>query len=148
MKHIPIFLCVTYSAVSVYLEGSMDLKEFVKESIVQIITGIEEANLELKESEAMVNPVYVQMHSREAQGYGRTVKRDADRPDPDSRLLQKVDFDVALSVEAGQQGSAGAKLSIASIGIGAEAKTESSNRSESRIKFSVPIVFPGFKNID
>ena len=123
----------------------MDLKEFVKESIVQISKGIEEANSELNDSEAMVNPIYVQMHSNDAQGYGRTKERDPNYSDPDSKLLQKVSFDVAVSVEAGQQGSAGAKLSIASIGIGAEGKTESSNRSESRIKFSVPVVFPGFK---
>lgn len=124
----------------------MDLKEFVKESIVQISKGIEEANSELKDSDAMVNPIYVQMHSKDAQGYGRTKERNPDFTNPDAKLIQKVDFDVALSVEAGEQGSAGAKLSIASIGIGAEGKIESSNRSESRIKFSIPVVFPGFKN--
>lgn len=124
----------------------MDLKDFVKESIVQISKGIEEANTELADSEAMVNPVYVQMHSTDAQGYGRTKERDPQFNNADSKLLQKVDFDVAVTVEAGQQGSAGAKLSIASIGIGADGKTESSNRSESRIKFTIPVVFPGFKN--
>jgi hypothetical protein len=68
----------------------------------------------------MVNPVYVQMHSKDAQGYGRTKERDPEFTNPDSKLLQKVDFDIAVSVEAGEQGSAGAKLSITSIGIGAE----------------------------
>ena len=124
----------------------MDLKEFVKESIVQISNGIEEANSELEGSEAMVNPVYVMTNSKDAQGYGRTTKRASDFPNPDSRVLQKLDFDIAVTVEAGQQGSAGAKLSIASIGIGAEGKAESNNRAESRIRFSIPVVFPGFKN--
>jgi hypothetical protein len=124
----------------------MDLKEFVKESIVQISKGIEEANAELKDSEAMVNPLYVTMNSKDEQGYGRTKQRNPDYANPGAKLIQKVDFDVAVSVEAGEQGSAGAKLSIASIGIGAEGKIESSNRSESRIKFSVPVVFPGFEN--
>ena len=124
----------------------MDLKEFVKETIVQISQGIEEANSELGGSEAMVNPIYVKMNSKEAQGYGRTKKRDPGYKDPDSKLLQKVDFDVAVYVEAGKKGSAGAKLSIASIGIGAEGEIESSNKSESRIKFSVPVVFPGYEN--
>lgn len=124
----------------------MDLKDFVKETIVQISKGIEEANAELDQSEAMVNPVYVSLNSQDAQGYGRTKERDPDYGNHDSKILQKVDFDVALSIEAGQQGTAGAKLSIASIGIGAEGKTESSNKSESRIKFSIPVVFPGYKN--
>jgi hypothetical protein len=124
----------------------MDLKDFVKETIVQISKGIEEANAELEESKAMVNPVYVSLNSQGAQGYGRTKERDPDYGNHDSKILQKVDFDVAVSIEAGQQGSAGAKLSIASIGIGAEGKTESSNKSESRIKFSIPVVFPGYEN--
>jgi hypothetical protein len=78
---------------------NMDLKDFVKESIVQISKGIEEANTELADSEAMVNPIYVSLNSNDAQGYGRTKKRDdSGFKNPDSKLLQKVDFDVAVSV--------------------------------------------------
>jgi hypothetical protein len=129
------------------MEIHMELKDFVKESLVQISKGVEEANVELSESDAMVNPLHVAMHSENAQSYGRTKKRDpGNLNEPDSRVIQKVDFDVAVVVEAGQQGTAGAKLSIASIGIGAEGKTESSNRSESRIKFSIPVAFPGYEN--
>ena len=124
----------------------MDLKDFVKESIVQIAKGIEEANAELLEADAMVNPIYVTMHSDNAQSYGRTKKRDPGFGEPDSRVVQKVEFDVAVVAESGQQGSAGAKLSIASIGIGADGKTESSKKSESRIRFSIPVVLPGFQN--
>lgn len=124
----------------------MDLKEFVKESIVQISRGIEEANSELKDSEAMVNPIYVQTHSTQAQGYGRTAKRKDNSKHPDSKLLQVLDFDVAVTVEAGKQGSAGAKLSIAAFNIGTEGKIDSANRSESRIRFTIPVVLPGFDN--
>lgn len=124
----------------------MDLKDFVKETIVQISQGIETANKELEGSHAMVNPVYVSLNSNDAQGYGRTKSKDAGFGVDESRVLQKVDFDVAVSIETGEQGSAGAKLSIASIGIGAEGKTESTNKSESRIKFSIPVVFPGCEN--
>lgn len=124
----------------------MDLKDFVKESIIQIAKGIEEANEQLKDSEAMVNPMYIITYSEEAQSYGRTSERDAEISNPDSKIVQKVDFDVAVVAEVGKQGTAGGKLSIASIGFGAEGKTESSNKSESRIKFSIPVVFPTCKN--
>ena len=124
----------------------MDLKDFVKESIVQISKGIEEANSELEESEAMVNPINVQTHSTEAQGYGRTRKRKDNSQFADSKLLQNLEFDVAVTVEAGKQGSAGAKLSIATINVGAAGKVESTDRSESRIRFTIPVVFPGFNN--
>jgi len=122
----------------------VDLKEFVKESIVQIAEGIEEANTALSESSAMVNPVNVIAHSEEAQAYGRTRKRNDNNPN--SRIVEKVQFDVAVVAETGEQGKAGAKLSIASIGIGAEGKTEKTNKSESRIKFSIPVVYPGYEN--
>ena len=124
----------------------MDLKDFVKESIVQIAKGIEEANTELSDLDAMVNPRYVRSHSDSSQPYGRTKERDSNFKNPDSRVIEKVEFDVAVVAESGQQGSAGAKLSIASIGIGTEGKKESSNKSESRIKFSIPVVYPSYDN--
>ena len=125
----------------------MDLKDFVKESIVQISKGIEEANSELEESDAMVNPINVKMHSMGAKGYGRTTRKKEDNSQvADSKLLQNLEFDVAVTVEAGKQGSAGAKLSIATFNVGAAGKIESTDRSESRIRFTIPVVFPGFNN--
>lgn len=126
----------------------MDLKDFVKESIVQIAKGIEEANVELAESEAMVNPMYIIANSESAQSYARTKPRNQDDVNPDAKVVEKVQFDVAVVVESGEQGTAGAKLSIASIGIGTEGKKERSNKSESRIQFSIPVVYPGCKNLN
>lgn len=122
----------------------MDLKEFIKESIVQIAQGIEEANKELEESPAMVNPIHVVANSDSAQAYART--RKASHDNPGTRIVEKVDFDVAVVAETGEGGEIGAKLSIASIGIGAKGETTSMNKSESRIKFSIPMVYPGYEN--
>ncbi len=122
----------------------MDLREFVKESIVQIAKGIEEANEELAESSAMVNPFHIVANSDSAQAYART--RPPSQNNPEARIVEKVQFDVAVVAESGEEGSAGAKLSIASIGIGAQGKVESSNKSESRIQFTIPVVYPGHEN--
>ena len=122
----------------------MDLKEFVKETLVQISKGIEEANEELKDSAAIVNPLNITGHTENAQTYART--RGPSTQAPESRVVQPVKFDVAVVTESGVTGSAGAKLSIASIGIGAEGKKESSNSSESRISFVIPMVYPGHSN--
>lgn len=123
----------------------MDLKDFVKETIVQIIQGIEEANKELVGSDAFINPQYVWI-SDNPQVYGETSKRSSEHDNPDSRFIQKIEFDVAVVAETGKKGSAGAKISIASIGFGSDGKTESTKRSESRISFSIPVVFPSHKN--
>lgn len=93
----------------------------------------------------MVNPFHIKAHSESAKAYGRTVKPDAAATEG-SRVVEKVEFDVAVVAQAGQEGSAGAKLSIASIGFGADGKTQSSNKIESRIKFSIPVVYPGVDN--
>jgi hypothetical protein len=124
----------------------MELKDFVKESIVQVSKGIDEANKDLDELDAMVNPMYVTMNSDSAQSYGRTSTRDSGYSDADSRVIQKVDFDIAVTIEKGEEASAGAKISIASFALGADAKTDSNNKSQSRIKFSLPVVFPVKKN--
>ena len=122
----------------------MELKDFVKETLVQISQGIEEANIELNDSKAMVNPLNISGHTENAQTYART--KAPSESSPNKRLVQPVSFDVAVVAEVGEKGEAGAKLSIASIGIGAKGSTESTNRSESRINFIIPMVYPGFEN--
>jgi len=122
----------------------MDLKEFVKESIVQIAQGIDEANSALSDSTAMVNPTNIAANSGSAQAYART--KSPDDQQSSRKIVEKVQFDVAVVATTAEEGTVGGKLSIAAIGIGAEGKKESTNQSESRIKFSIPVVYPGFNN--
>ena len=58
----------------------MDLKEFIKESIVQIAQGIEEANKELEKSLSMVNPIHIVANSDSAQAYAKTRSPSHDNP--------------------------------------------------------------------
>jgi hypothetical protein len=118
----------------------MDLKDFVKESLVQISQGISEANIALEGTGAVINPQNIRINSENSQAYGRT--DFSAKEDPRSRVVEKVDFDVSVVVEQGEQTKAGIKLSVASIGLGAGGQSSSADRSESRIKFSVPVVFP------
>jgi hypothetical protein len=120
----------------------MDLKEFIRESLVQISEGIQEANEKLNESEACVNPHGIQAYSNEAKAYGR-INRKFDNKE---QIVQLVDFDVALHADSGTETGGGLKLSIASIGVGADAKSSEKSSSESRIKFSIPMVYPKGEN--
>lgn len=123
----------------------MDLKDFVKESLVQISKGISEANEELKDTGAMINPLHVTINTDKSQAYGRTGKPAYDSAGS-SRVVEKVEFDVAVVAEAGEQTKAGIKLSIASIGLGADGQSNTKDKSESRIKFTIPVVFSGVEN--
>lgn len=122
----------------------MDLKDFVKESLVQISKGIVEANLELQEVGAIINPLHVIVNSDNSQAYGRTGTSQSYHKN--SRVVEKVEFDVAVVAEEGTQTKAGIKLSVATLGLNAGGQSNASDRSESRIKFTIPVVFPGVES--
>ncbi|WP_127559261.1 trypco2 family protein [Saccharospirillum alexandrii] len=122
----------------------MDLKDFVKESLVQISNGISEANEELADCGALINPLHITTHTDGSQSYGRTGQPR--NIHTDSRVVEKVEFDVAVLAEKGEAANARLKLSVASIGFGGGAGTETTDRSESRIKFTIPVVFPGVES--
>ena len=121
----------------------MELKEFITESLVQIAEGIDDANAKLKGSEAFVNPNSVQAYSKEAKAYGRVNTNFKE----DLPLVELIEFDVAIQAESGEKTGGGLKISIASIGLGAEGSTSDSHSSQSRIKFSIPMVYPHGKII-
>ncbi|MDQ6982754.1 MAG: trypco2 family protein [Mariprofundus sp.] len=118
----------------------MDLKDFVKNSLSQIAEGIIDANETLSDTDAIVNPTEIVVNSDNSQAYGRTLS-PALQDDP-TRVVEKVEFDVAVTVQEGESTNAGIKVSVMSIGIGASGESSSTSGSQSRIKFTIPIVFP------
>jgi hypothetical protein len=117
----------------------VELKDFIKESLVQINQAIEESNEALKDSDAIINPGCIQINSENSQAYGRqSYKAEHD----ELRVVQKVDFDVAVYAQDDQKAGGGAKISIASISLGADAEVKYSSKSVSRLVFSIPVVYP------
>ena len=115
----------------------MELKDFVRESLVQISTGISEASEALKETNAHINPKNVYVNAENRQNYGRLVHDKSYYP-----VVEFVEFDVAVHISEGSETNGKIGISIGSIGLGAGGKSQESNRSESRIKFKVPVTFP------
>lgn len=117
----------------------MDLKDFIKASLVDINNAITESNEELKDTGAVINPKGIQINSESSQAYGRqSPKTDHHR----FQVVQKIDFDVAVYAQNDEKAGGGAKISIASISIGADAEFKNTNKSESRLKFSIPVIYP------
>ena len=94
----------------------MDIKEFVSETLSQIIDGVVDVQQRSKEKNAVVAPFY---------GY-----------------QQKVCFDVAVTVVEGKEVTGKAGISVWSIGAGASGKSETSSSTVSRIQFEIPIELP------
>lgn len=58
------------------------------------------------------------------------------------RPVETVEFDVAVvAVEEGEK-KGGIGIMVGSVGIGGQGKAATSNTSESRLKFTVPIILP------
>ena len=109
----------------------MDLKEFTKQTLVQIVEGAKEANTELEHINSFIpytnigtaNPVY------------------AIDDENIERLIVNVDFDVAITATESEGANGGASLKVASLmtlGGGVQSKTE--NQTISRIKYTLPLV--------
>ena len=122
----------------------MELKDFISSTIEEISRGILAAKDQLKDTNAVVSPHNFQVNSKESQAFGRTKNEDAHEPQKwqGTRVVQKVDFDIAVTVSDADKSNAAAKISVLSIGIGGAVENVSSTGTNSRIQFSVPVVFP------
>jgi hypothetical protein len=117
----------------------MELKDFIKASLVDINKAISESNKSLEGTDAIINPKGVQINTENSQAYGRQTYKEKLH---EFKAVHKIDFDVAVYAQNDKKAGGGAKISIASIGIGAEAEVKNMAKSESRLKFSIPIIYP------
>lgn len=53
-----------------------------------------------------------------------------------------LEFDIALTVSQATETKGGIAVVVGFLGLGSQGKTEKTNDSLSRVKFSVPIVLP------
>lgn len=95
----------------------MELKDFIKHTLLDIVNGVEEANKEKSR-------FYLSNHMHNQQGSG-----------------QKVEFDVSVMITASSENDiqGGIKVAFVNIGakIGAETKEAETNQNIHKIKFDV-----------
>lgn len=115
----------------------MDLQSFIQASIVQIANGIAGANGELKQIGAVVNPRNLYPDKNGAPNYGY-IGSKGDAP----RLVEFVEFDVAISVSQESEKGGNIGLMVGALGIGVGGKSADENSSVSRIKFKLPVAWP------
>ena len=112
----------------------MDLKEFVKETLVQITAGVRDAQTEVRKLGGIVNPATL---SRTETGGSYFASVD------DMHHVFLVDFDVAVSVAENSGTNAQAKLNVATIlSLGAGGQSGNSSAATNRLTFKVPLALP------
>lgn len=112
----------------------MELKDFIAQTISQIMEGVKEAQKLAKKAGGAVNPKGQLYSSAESAPF-------QDRET--TRIGDFINFDVALEVTEEKAESGGAKLSILSVGkIGGELSGKRENRSINRVNFRLPVIYP------
>jgi len=114
----------------------MDLKDFVSETLLSIITGVTDAQEKAKEHGAHINPAGLMRHTTKI----------ADNAIWDNRTnvyAQPVSFDIAVTAEDTAQGGAKIKVLTGLFGGDLGGEKGSKNAVASRVQFVVPVLLPG-----
>jgi hypothetical protein len=115
----------------------MQLKDFVSESIKQIIDGVSDAMEHAASKGGRVNPARQIVNSNNA----------SSRFDRASGVsIETIEFDVAVTVSEGTQTKGGIGVFTGFVGLGSQGQSDASNLSVSRLKFVVPIALPSTPN--
>ncbi|HKM56730.1 MAG TPA: hypothetical protein VJY33_25220 [Isosphaeraceae bacterium] len=114
----------------------MDLQQFVEETLVQIAHGIMAANKALEDTGAIVSPEKLMLVPP-----NRAADRNATTK-PGNPPVHRVEFDVAVIALSSSATSGGAGVKLAVLDLGTKGESGRKDTSESRIKFSIPMIFP------
>lgn len=111
----------------------MELREFIKETLSQIVYGIQDAKNELVDLKALDIP------NERIMGM---IQRAYFVEDGKRRHIDFVEFEVALTNTNDKENKSSIGVLFASIGGSLKEKNEVSNVSVTNIKFKIPVMFP------
>ena len=129
--------CILHPILGNLGEKYMELKEFVAETIIQIIDGIKSAQKYGTESGTEVIPSdpIVMQESIKGFALSRTVRGAP-------YYVNLIEFDIAVTSHEGGEAKAGFGVFIADVGVGLKGKTDFTSSTANRIKFTIPVVIP------
>lgn len=120
----------------------MNLKEFISESLTQLIDGVIDAQKRTRGLGAeIVPPVF---------NLPKSMERMEDVYHAGRRFLAHlVDFDVAVTVSETKEAGGTVGVVVAGIGLGGKGKSRANTDTTSRIRFKVPVMYPlGTNNVE
>lgn len=110
------------------LDDKMNLQDFIRDTIIQVQIGINEARVALEGVPGVINPVW----------------GDVSRISEEN--IQNIDFDIAVTVDSstkgGVKGSSSGFIKVLAADIDANGELSRGRSSVSRVTFSVPYIPP------
>ncbi len=114
----------------------MELKDYIAETLVQITSGIIEAQQRLKGFDVIVNP-------------GKTFGSNGDlwigknqAQGPVVRRVQEVEMKIGVISSEEVKGDGGAKVHLGVLNLGTGLEERGLEQSENYVKFTIPVSFP------
>ena len=111
----------------------MNVQEFIKTAITEIVAGVSEARDAVAEYGASAG-------SDKVYGF---VKDNKVMTDASGRQVTLVEFDIALAQADSTDTKGGIGVFLGAISAGSQGASHGESSSQSRIKFNVPVVLPG-----
>ena len=112
----------------------MELKDFVSESLAQIIEGIKTAQGKTARMGATINPKGLKA--------GTEAYAKAQFNKETGVLAQMVAFDIAVTATKGKSTKGGIGVFMGAVGVGTQGRSQREQSMVSRITFEIPVLFP------
>ena len=113
----------------------MELQEFIKTALSEIVAGVAEASELTQEHGGKAG-------SMKLYGY---VKDNKIMTDENERPVTTVEFDIALAEGNSKDTKGGIGVYLGTVGLGSQGASHGETSTHSRIKFTVPIILPEAK---
>ena len=108
----------------------MELKDFIKATLEQIVEGVASAQQSIKNSGGIINPSNMAFH------------RDGAWNRYDHAMPQEVMFDVGLTSTDKSGSSEGIGVFLGSISLGKKNEIGIEQTAVTKVKFTVPLILP------
>ncbi|MDQ2069204.1 hypothetical protein [Natronospira bacteriovora] len=115
----------------------MELKEFITETLTQIVDGVSDAKQAAEKSDSIINPAIAGTAANKDGGFFF--------PAMNGQIATLIDFDVSLSITEGKDSKAGINVASGLISLGGSGQSSSENSSLTRVRFNIPVVLQNKK---
>ena len=110
----------------------MELKDFITETLTQMMEGVKNAQEKAKRFGAVINPPSI--HKKE-----NTISLGNLG---ENQRIQTIEFEVSLTSTSSSDTQKGISVAFAGIGLGSGKGNNEQNAIVNRIKFEIPIALP------
>ena len=113
-------------------EKQMEFRDFVTNTLTQLVDSILTAQEYAKDKGCEINP---------SEGFPSNFEKMS-RTMNDQRLVQIIEFDVAITVAENKQLQGGIGIVVPELNIGYQGEIANQKSAVSRVQFSIPVILP------